>query len=62
MSRSLERTGEENTRVLKRAGILNRGENVLWGSDDEVARSAIHPPWAIYPLAPDLCASLIAES
>jgi hypothetical protein len=57
----LERTGDENARALKRAGILNRGENVWWGSDDEVARSAIHPPWAIYPLAPDLCASLIAD-
>jgi hypothetical protein len=45
----------------KAAGPLNVGEHVFWVSADEVARSAIHPPWGIYPLKPDVCAALIAD-
>lgn len=57
----LERTGAQNTRALKRAGIFGHEHMVWWGSDDLVARSSTHAPYAIYPLPPDLCASLIAD-
>ncbi len=46
---------------MKRAGILDRPPHVAWRSDDLVGRSPIQPPWAIYPLSPTLCASLIVD-
>jgi hypothetical protein len=57
----VERTGEVHRRALKRAGILGVGHHVAYRSDDLVAGSPIQPPWAIYPMAPVLCASLIVD-
>jgi hypothetical protein len=57
----LERTGEAHEGALRRAGILNVGHDVTYGSDDLTARSPIQPPWAIYPLPPEMCANLIAD-
>jgi hypothetical protein len=57
----LERTGEAQERVLRRANLLNVGNHVYYGSDDQVARSPTQPPWAIYPLPPVMCANLITD-
>jgi hypothetical protein len=57
----LERTGDAQERAVRRAGILNVGHHVSYGSDDRVARSPIQPPWAIYPLASVICANLIVD-
>jgi hypothetical protein len=57
----LERTGEAQRRVLRRANLLDVGNHVFYGSDDQVARSPIQPPWAIYPLPPVMCANLITD-
>jgi hypothetical protein len=57
----LERTGEAHERALQRAGILGTGNHVFYGSDDITARSPIHPPWAIYPLPPVMCANLLVD-
>jgi len=57
----LEPTGEAQDRALRRAGLLNVGNHVFYGSDDQAARSPIQPPWAIYPLPPVTCANLIAD-
>jgi hypothetical protein len=46
--------------VRRRAGISDANDIVL-RSVDLVGRSAVTPPWAIYPLAPAMCASLIAD-
>lgn len=57
----LERTGDAQARVLRRANLLNVGNHVFYGSDDQTARSPIQPPWAIYPLTPLMCANLISD-
>ncbi len=57
----LERTHQAHKGALRRAGILNVGHYVFYGSDDRAARSPIHPPWAIYPLSPVTCANLIVD-
>lgn len=57
----LERTGEAQRLALKHAGILDVGNHVFYGSDDLVARSPIHPPWAIFPMSPVACANLIVD-
>jgi hypothetical protein len=57
----LERTGEAQERVLRRAGVLGSGGRVFYGSDDLTARSPIQPPWAIYPLPSVMCANLITD-
>lgn len=57
----LERTGEAQDRALRRAGIQGVGHHVFYGSNDRVARSPIQPPWAIYPLPPEMCANLIVD-
>ena len=58
----LERTDVDHRRALKRAGISNVGHHVLFRSDDLAGRSPVMPPWAIYPLPPLTCASLIVDA
>jgi hypothetical protein len=57
----LDRTALEHQQTVKRAHILDVGHLVLARSDDLVARSPTMPPWAIYPLPPELCAKLITD-
>lgn len=57
----LDRTGDAQEQVLRRAGLLNVGNQVFYGSDDMTSRSPIQPPWAIYPLPPVMCANLITD-
>jgi hypothetical protein len=57
----LERTGDAQERVLRRANLLDVGNHVFYGSDDQTARSPIQPPWAVYPLLPVMCANLITD-
>jgi hypothetical protein len=57
----IARTGRVHDAACKRAGILDRSDNVTFFSNDTVARSPIAPPWAIYPLPSDVCAALIAD-
>jgi len=58
----LEQTGRAYESALRRAGILDVGQYLFFGSDDMAARSPIHPPWAIYPLNPVACANLITDA
>ena len=57
----LERTGAVHEAACKRAGILRDEHLVTFYSNDMVARSPTMPPWAIYPLHPVVCASLIVD-
>jgi hypothetical protein len=57
----IAKIGTVRSNALKRAGILNFGQHLTYTSDDRVARSPIQPPWAIYPLPPEVCASLIVD-
>ncbi|MBB5808823.1 hypothetical protein F4560_008591 [Saccharothrix ecbatanensis] len=57
----LDRTAVEHLQVVKRARILDVGHLVYARSDDLVARSPTMPPWAIYPLPPELCTRLITD-
>jgi hypothetical protein len=54
----IDRTATEHLQAVKRAHILNKGQLVYARSDDMVARSPTMPPWAIYPLSPELCTRL----
>lgn len=47
--------------VRRRARIAPPHQIIL-DSVDRVGRSAVTPPWAIYPLAPEMCASLIVDA
>ena len=58
----LEQTDRAYKAALRRAGILDVGKHLFFGSDDMAARSPIHPPWAIYPLHPIACANLITDA
>jgi len=57
----IDRAAVEHLQAVKRARILNVGHLVHQWSDDLVARSPTMPPWAIYPLSPELCARLITD-
>jgi sulfur transfer complex TusBCD TusB component (DsrH family) len=57
----IDRTAAEHLQAVKRAQILDVGHLVYARSDDLVARSPTMPPWAIYPLSPELCARLITD-
>jgi hypothetical protein len=57
----IERTGDAHDAACQRAGILGRGHPITFFSNDMVARSPTVPPWAIYPLHPVVCASLIVD-
>jgi hypothetical protein len=48
-------------RACKRAGIVDYRQVVGSRSDDRAARAPTHPPWAIYPFPPILCANLIFD-
>ena len=56
-----DQRGPYTVRALKRAGIHDVGHHVHYDSYDMTARSPIHPPWAIYPLPPVICANLIVD-
>jgi hypothetical protein len=47
--------------ACKRANIIDRGRFVGSRSDDRAARAVTHPPWAIYPFPPVVCANLIFD-
>jgi hypothetical protein len=55
------RTGSAHDAACKRAGIIGRGDLVTFYSNDIVGLSPTAPPWAIYPLHPNVCASLIVD-
>jgi hypothetical protein len=57
----LDRTGDAQERVLRRAGLQDVSNRLFYGSDDLTARSPTQPPWAIYPLPPAMCANLITD-
>jgi hypothetical protein len=57
----LDRTGDAQARVLRRAGLQEVSNHLFYGSDDLTARSPIQPPWAIYPLPPVMCVNLITD-
>lgn len=57
----IDRTATEHLQATKRAHILGKGQLVYARTDDMVARSPTMPPWAIYPLSPELCTRLIAD-
>ncbi|VVJ21483.1 Uncharacterised protein [Amycolatopsis camponoti] len=57
----IDRTAAEHLQATKRARILGKGQLVYARTDDMVARSPTMPPWAIYPLSPELCTRLIAD-
>jgi hypothetical protein len=48
-------------RACKRGNIVDRRRFVGSRSDDRAARAATHPPWAIYPFPPAVCANLIFD-
>jgi len=45
----------------RRAGVVEPDQITL-KSVDQVGRSPVTPPWAIYPFSPQMCASLIADA
>jgi hypothetical protein len=47
--------------ACKRADIVDRSQFVGSRSDDRAARAPSHPPWAIYPFPPVVCANLIFD-
>jgi hypothetical protein len=57
----IHRTAIEHLQATKRARILGADHLVHVRSDDLVARSPTMPPWAIYPLAPVVCAKLTTD-
>jgi hypothetical protein len=57
----LERTAEVHYDECQRARLLEADNLIHVRSDDTVGRSPTVPPWAMYPLDPVTCASLIAD-
>ncbi|MGH3401315.1 MAG: hypothetical protein ACRDRJ_02180 [Streptosporangiaceae bacterium] len=55
------RTEKAHEVACRRAGILDSSHLIGFRSDDMVGRYATMPPWAIYPLPPAVCASLITD-
>src|SRR5436305_12476999 len=51
----------EYNAARRRAGILSASNQVVWMSNDLAARAATSPPWAVYLLAPEVCAGLIVD-
>jgi len=47
--------------ACKRADIVDLNRFVGSRSDDRAARAPAHPPWAIYPFPPIVCANLIFD-
>lgn len=57
----IDRTAIEHLQAVKRARVLDSAHLLYVRSDDSVARSPTAPPWAIYPLPPEVCARLITD-
>ena len=47
--------------TAKRQAKIVSSDEITLGSIDQVGLSPVIPPWAIYPLSPEMCASLIAD-
>ncbi|MGI5238816.1 hypothetical protein [Dactylosporangium sp. CA-139066] len=48
--------------TAKRQARIVNGHEITLKSVDQVGRSPVAPPWAIYPLSPEMCASLIVDA
>jgi len=57
-----DRLSFELSRCRRKIGIRPFASTITMTSIDSVARSPTRPPWAIYPLAPEVAASLIADT
>jgi hypothetical protein len=57
-----DRLGTELARYRSKIGIRSADHHLTFTSLDQVARQPARPPWAIYPLAPEVAASLIADA
>ena len=57
-----DRFSTDLARVRRKIGIKSPTHTLTMTSLDSVARSPARPPWAIYPLAPEVAASLIADA
>jgi hypothetical protein len=61
-------TGDESARLfasalenVKRRARIANNDQITMKSVDQVGRTAAIPPWSIYPLPAEMCASLIAD-
>ncbi|AYF26693.1 hypothetical protein CSH63_04285 [Micromonospora tulbaghiae] len=57
-----DRFSTELARYRRKVGIRSPERTLTMTSIDSVARWPTRPPWAIYPLAPEVAASLIADA
>jgi hypothetical protein len=57
----IARTDAAHEAACRCAGIAERGDLVTFYSNDIVGPSPTVPPWGIYPLHPNVCASLIVD-
>ncbi|GAB3414152.1 hypothetical protein [Flindersiella endophytica] len=57
-----EHFGNELNRMRRKIGVSSPDHGLTMTSLDSVARWPTRPPWAIYPVAPDFAASLIADA
>jgi hypothetical protein len=57
-----DRFNAEFTPCRRKIGITSLDHNLTFTSLDQAARSPARPPWAIYPVAPEAAASLIADA
>lgn len=55
------RFSAELARVRRRIGAGDPGHTLTLTSIDQVGRALVRPPWAIYPVAAEVAASLIAD-
>jgi len=56
-----DRLATDVDRYQRKIGIRSPAHRLTLTSLDSVARWPVRPPWAIYPLAPEVAASLIAD-
>jgi hypothetical protein len=57
-----DRFTAELERCRRKIGITSSQHTLTFTSLDQASRSPTQPPWAIYPVAPDVAASLIADA
>jgi len=57
-----DRFNAELARCRRKIGIKSDDHSLTFTSLDQVARSPARPPWAIYPVAPEVAASLTADA
>jgi hypothetical protein len=57
----IRQTHIERRKAMRRARIADDANLLIYFSNDMVARSPAVPPWAIYPLAPEVCANLTVD-